>query len=96
MKKFLLISGLCLLGFANPGFASSGSGCGVWGPVSYVWVGGGGTSGTNGTVLAIINGYVCIVSGAIDQMAPRAAILATAYAHGMQGNLTDNAAAINY
>lgn len=70
-------------------------GCSVWGPVSYVWVGGGGTSGAYTTVLAIINGSVAIVNGSTGRMTPRAAILATAYGNGMKGYLTDNEAAIN-
>jgi len=91
MKKLFLILGMCLLGLANPGFASSGSGCNVWGPVSYVYIG---NSGSTSQVLAIINGYVCIVNGNTSSLTPMAAILSDAEANGKQGYLTDTTAAI--
>lgn len=91
MKKFLAIFGLCLFGLTNPAFASSGLGCNVWGPLTYVYVG---NSGTSSTILAIINGYVCIVSGPTTSLTPLASVLASGYAGGKQGYLTDTNAAI--
>ena len=93
MKKLILISSLCLFGFAGPSFASSGLGCGVWGPVSYVYMGNS-TSGTS-TILAIINGYACFVTGATSNLTPQVAILSDAIANGKTAYLTDTSAAIN-
>jgi hypothetical protein len=94
MKKFFfIISSFCLFGFASPSFASSGLGCGVWGPVSYVYIGNS-TTGTS-TILAIINGYACFVTGATSNLTPQVAILSDAIANGKTGYLTDTTAAIN-
>lgn len=92
MKKLFLTLSLCLLGFANPSFASSGAGCGVWGTVSYVYI----SNNANGSViLALINGSACFVTGPTANMATRVAILSDALANGKPGYLTDAEAAIS-
>ncbi|HEX9625603.1 MAG TPA: hypothetical protein VGA00_01550 [Acidiferrobacterales bacterium] len=91
MKKILLILGVCLAGLTSPAFAASGLGCNVWGPVSTVVIS---NSGSTSQLLAIINGYACIVSGATSSLTPMVGILATAQANGKQGYLTDNVASL--
>ena len=95
MKKIILISSLCLFGFASPGFASSGLGCGVWGPVSYVYMGNNAAAPGTSTILAIINGSACFVTGATSNLTSQVAILSDAIANGKTAYLTDNTAAIN-
>lgn len=92
MKKLLFVLALCTFGLTSPSFAASGLGCNVWGPVSYVYFGN--NSGTNSTILAIINGYVCIVSGSTTSLTPMVSVLANAEANGKQGYMTDTTAAV--
>jgi hypothetical protein len=95
MKKLSLMLSLCLFSFANPSFASSGLGCGVWGPVSYVYVGNNVSGVGTSTILALINGYACFVTGPTSNLTPQVAILSDALANGKSGYLTDTTAAIN-
>lgn len=85
MKKFLFILGLCTLGLSSPSFAAGG--CGVWGKVSYVYIT---ASGTDSTMMGIINGGICMVWGPPNAVIAAAAILAQARVSGVQAYLAES------
>lgn len=83
MKKYLLTTVIALgltTSIQTQAAAGYGLGCNVWGPVSYVY------AGEGGSFMAIVNGYACVISGVTDRLMVSAAsaILSEALSAGKQ------------
>ena len=86
MKKYLLTTIIALgltASLQTQAASSQGQGCNVWGPVSYVY------AAEGGSLMAIVNGYVCIINGVTDRpmVAAASAILSEALAAGKKASV---------
>ena len=80
MKKIAMIAAGVVFSALS---SASHAGCGEWGPVNYIYASSSTVNGLNfGSILAIVNGTACSISGSGTDMLAAAAVLQSAKSGG--------------